>query len=45
VSPLTWSHATYVIVVLEYLLKLKKIERAEKQSATPLDDRVEFVTK
>jgi len=25
VSPLTWSHATVVIVVMEYLNKLKKL--------------------
>jgi glucoamylase len=25
VSPLTWSHATYVIVVMEYLTKLEKL--------------------
>jgi glucoamylase len=29
VSPLTWSHATYVIVVLEYLNKLALLEKAE----------------
>jgi GH15 family glucan-1,4-alpha-glucosidase len=28
VSPLTWSHATFVIVVLEYLRKLEELRRA-----------------
>ena len=45
VSPLTWSHATYVVVVLEYLIKLRKFERADKQAGMPLDDRVEFASK
>ena len=33
VSPLTWSHATYVIVVLEYLTKLAQLETAEVDNA------------
>lgn len=28
VSPLTWSHATYVIVVMEYVKKLEELKRA-----------------
>jgi GH15 family glucan-1,4-alpha-glucosidase len=32
VSPLTWSHATYVIVVLEYLAKLSQLEAVERDS-------------
>jgi glucoamylase len=27
VSPLTWSHATFVVVVLEYLAKLQELTR------------------
>ncbi len=33
VSPLTWSHATYVIVVLEYLTKLAQLEKDEHDNA------------
>jgi GH15 family glucan-1,4-alpha-glucosidase len=33
VSPLTWSHATYVIVVLEYLTKLAQLEQDEHDNA------------
>ena len=33
VSPLTWSHATYAIVVLEYLTKLAQLETAEVDNA------------
>jgi glucoamylase len=29
VSPLTWSHATYVMVVMEYLAKLARLTRTE----------------
>lgn len=29
VSPLTWSHATFVIVVMEYLAKLKQLQGRE----------------
>ncbi len=27
VSPLTWSHATYVIVVMEYVRKVEKLRK------------------
>ncbi len=33
VSPLTWSHATFVIVVLEYLAKLKEIRARGEESS------------
>jgi GH15 family glucan-1,4-alpha-glucosidase len=45
VSPLTWSHATYVVVVLEYLQKVRKLEKADTQALVPLDDRVEMSSK
>jgi len=41
VSPLTWSHATYVIVVVEYLKKLAQLQQAavgrEASGSTPID--------
>ncbi len=33
VSPLTWSHATIVVVVLEYLKKLQELTRGASRSA------------
>ncbi|HLP83754.1 MAG TPA: glycoside hydrolase family 15 protein [Phycisphaerales bacterium] len=47
VSPLTWSHATYVIVVLEYLTKLAQLEKAEHDhavSARSLTDEQDVVS-
>lgn len=35
VSPLTWSHATYVMVVLEYLAKARQIEDWSTPSGSP----------
>ena len=32
VSPLTWSHATFVIVVMEYLQKLQKVRTSRVQT-------------
>jgi GH15 family glucan-1,4-alpha-glucosidase len=34
VSPLTWSHATFIIVVLEYLAKLRELSPAAAQRAS-----------
>jgi glucoamylase len=34
VSPLTWSHATVVMVVVEYLRKLQKLTRGESRGRT-----------
>lgn len=47
VSPLTWSHATYVIVVLEYLTKLAQLEKSEHDnavSARSLSDEQDVVS-
>jgi len=37
VSPLTWSHATFVIVVVEYLHKLAKLTKDAAQAALPAE--------
>src|SRR6185295_11949755 len=37
VSPLTWSHATFVIVVLEYLDKLNQLRTAAASSVDLID--------
>ena len=34
VSPLTWSHATFILVVLEYLAKLRELSPAAAQRAS-----------
>lgn len=37
VSPLTWSHATFVIVVTEYLRKFEQLSRRAKRSEGPIE--------
>ena len=37
VSPLTWSHATYVIVVMEYLHKLQKVRTQRLQTESGVE--------
>jgi GH15 family glucan-1,4-alpha-glucosidase len=36
VSPLTWSHATFVIVVMEYLEKLDQLRRIRRAEPEPI---------
>jgi len=40
VSPLTWSHATYVMVVVEYLSKLAQLEAGERNAQSHAADLV-----
>ncbi|HEX2837261.1 MAG TPA: glycoside hydrolase family 15 protein [Phycisphaerales bacterium] len=37
VSPLTWSHATFVIVVMEYLIKLQKLRERRNHSESGVE--------